>query len=126
MAPDQQLVELNNISTPWNVGDAQSIGGSLLSQSWRFMDTKLAPYEFSYSHGDAADEQVRSQGATLGSLGVFLAELHTQLLVLGLVKTLGLRVHPGPDFDGLVEVTAGKANINFHPSKASNGSNPDL
>ena len=47
MAPDQRLIELNNISAPWNGGDAQSIGGLLLSQSWRFMDTELVPYEFS-------------------------------------------------------------------------------
>jgi hypothetical protein len=119
MEPGERLVELNNISTPWNATDAQVIGGTLLSQSWVFVDNQLLPYEFVYAHGDAADVQRLSQDALLASCGGFLAELYAKLLALGLDKTLGLRAHPGPEFDGLVEVTVGRANINFHPSKAS-------
>ncbi|KIM41075.1 hypothetical protein M413DRAFT_28156 [Hebeloma cylindrosporum] len=92
MEPSERLVELNNISTPWDETDAQSIGGALLSHSW---------------------------DALLSTFGEFLAELYAKLRALGLDKTLGLRAHPGPDFDGLVEVTVGRANINFHPSEAS-------
>lgn len=119
MAPSERLVELNNISTPWNATDAQSIGGILRAQSWLFADNQLVPYEFRYVHGEAAHTQLRSQDTTLGLLGGFLKELYAALLALDLDKTLGLRLHPGMEFDGLVEVTAGRANINFHPSEMS-------
>lgn len=119
MAPTERLVELNNISTPWDVGDAQSIGGVLLPQSWILLENQLVPYEFCYLHGDAAYGQQLSQEATLASLGGFLDELYAKLVDIGIHDLLGLRLHPGLEFDGLVEVTVGRANINFHPSKVS-------
>lgn len=119
MAPSERLVEYNSTSTPWDAADAQNIGGMLLSQSWLFGDNQLVPYEFCYSHGNAARAQRLSQDATLASMGRFLEELHAMLLAFGLDKTLGLRRHPGLQFEGLVEVTAGRANINFHPSVMS-------
>lgn len=119
MAPRERLVELNNISTPWDATDAQSIGGVLRAQSWLFADNQLVPYEFHYEHGEAAHTQLHSQDTALGLLGGFLEELYTALLTLDLDKTLGLRLHPGKEVEGLVEVTAGRANINFHPSEAS-------
>jgi hypothetical protein len=113
MEPSERLVEFNNISTPWGATDADAIGGILLAHSWLFSDNELFPYEFSYQHGES------SQDTVLASQDGFLVELYSKLSGLGLEKTLGLRRHPGPNFDGLVEVTVGRANINFNPSEAS-------
>ncbi|PPQ93385.1 hypothetical protein CVT25_007094 [Psilocybe cyanescens] len=113
MEPSEQLIELNNISTLWGATDANDIGSALLENSWLFSNNELVPYEFIYQHGEF------TQDSMLAALDGFLVELYAKLSALGLDKTLGLRRHPGPDFDGLVEVMVGKAKINFHPSKAS-------
>lgn len=120
MEPRERLVEVNNVSTPWDARDADAIGGTILAQSWLFLNKEMVPYEFSYScASDAAQVEQLSQDTALASLSGFLAEIYAKLSVLGMEKTLGLRRHPGPNFEGFVEVTAGRANINFHPSKAS-------
>jgi len=119
MTPNERLVELNNIATPWDETDAESIGGVLITQSWMFIDNKIVPYEFLYLHGKDAETKQRLEGAGLMFLSGFLAEVYAKLAALGLDKTLGLRLHPGPEFNGLVEVTVGRANINFHPSQMS-------
>jgi hypothetical protein len=117
MSPEERLAEFNNVSSPWLKGDPNIFGGSLVPHSWLFSNGQLIPYEFHYVPHDEKEEEARALNATLSDHLKFLEELNTALNAMGLTGTLGLRSHPSQDFEGSVEVTCGRANINFLPSQ---------
>jgi len=116
MTPDERLVQLNNISTPWNEADATRVGGTAVPAAWLFRDSKIVPYEFCFISNDSTKVP-----ASVAEYPAFLEELLSALKDLGLQNSLGLRVHPGPDFEGSVEFTVGRANICVPPSTVSLG-----
>jgi len=114
MAPNELLVEVNNVSTPWQVGDAERAGGCVIPISWLFHGDQLIPYEFSFV-GVEGVGHAKSQPSECAPQ--FLEEIAAALKRLKLVRYLSLIVHPGPKYQGSVEFTAGRANIVMHPSE---------
>jgi hypothetical protein len=109
----ERLVEFNETSTPWNVeGSADLLGGSIRPQSWLFTaDGKVVPYEFYFAPHNAGEE------LSLEKKSAFLEDVFAALKKHGLRDLVGLRLYPGEGYEGRVELTEGRANINFHPSQ---------
>jgi len=114
MAPNELLVEVNKVSTPWRVGDAERAGGRVVPTSWLFRGDQLIPYEFSFISVKGVGG-AKSQPSQCDPQ--FLEELAATLKRLKLVRYLSLTVHPGPKYQGSVEFTAGRANVVMHPSE---------
>ncbi len=113
MAPDERLVEINNISIPWDLHTIAEVGGAICPTSWLFYEGKLVPYEYTFTGSDTERAEMYTNPADYPA---FLEALYACLKELGLQNALALRVHPGPDFKGSVEFTVGRANISVSPS----------
>jgi len=116
MAPNERLVEVNHVSTPWREGDCERTGASIVPTSWLFRGNQLIPYEFSFVGLGAKNKAGRTQPSEYPQ---FLQELATTLKKFKLHRYLALVVHPGPEYQGSVEFTAARANITVHPTEVS-------
>ncbi len=103
MEPDQKLVALGNVATPWDANTASEALVEVNGSSFRFVNGAVTPYEF--AHGT---EELSMKGEQMQA---FLAELHPMLVKWDLNSLLGVCVLP--DISGPVgtEFTSGNANI---------------
>ena len=111
LAPNERLVEYNNIAAPWEV-DAPllHLTSRIYPKSWAFIDHKLCPYEFGFE-ADAAAPVPSCQIPD-----AFIKDLGTVLLKYGLTRVFGLgwaQVEANTMSVGkqVMEFTTGRANI---------------
>lgn len=109
MSSNERLVEYAGTSVPW-----ESMLDKTQPTSWFISeDNNCLPYEFHYSQDDDPNEEDCTPdnpkySAFINSFNELLREKNA----LGL---FGICRYPGDDFPGRVEITEGRANINFHP-----------
>lgn len=111
VAANERLVEVNQVSTPWRVGDAERTGGKIAPTSWLFKGNQLIPYEFRFVRVNAGN----SPEPQPADYPQFLQDLAGTLRQLKLQRYLSLTVHPSPGYQGSVEFTAGRANVSLLP-----------
>ncbi|KAL1960299.1 hypothetical protein VTO42DRAFT_8259 [Malbranchea cinnamomea] len=107
----EKLVEFNNISVPWKhqTDEDEHSGGKILPCGWAVVEEKLMPYEFYFS-------PLRAQGdLDYNAVEPFLVEFLETVKATGLERTLSLRLFPGERYVGGLEITEGRANVNFLP-----------
>lgn len=106
----EKLVEFNNIAIPWQhqTDEDEHSGGRILPCAWTVVGDKLTPYEFYF-------EPLRRQSFDYDMVEAFLAEFLETLMATGLERTLCLRLFPGEGYVGGLEITEGRANVNFLP-----------
>jgi hypothetical protein len=119
LQPGEQLVEYENVATPWLVSTLQpALKSRLVPKTWAYVDGELYPYEFSFV------------SATLGSNSPyefkpdFLVEFRNALVRYGLKDIFGLARFPdGGPCEGvpMMEFTAGRANITIPISDGVGG-----
>ncbi|CAJ2505492.1 Uu.00g128860.m01.CDS01 [Anthostomella pinea] len=77
-------------------------------------DGLFRPFEFHYSPmKDANEESISPENPKVLA---FVEALASRLRETDTVGLFGLCVYPGDDFEGRVEITEARANINLHPS----------
>lgn len=113
MSPDERLVGVGSVATPWDINELSEVGGALCPVAWLFHEDKLVPYEYVFigTEKGKADAYPNPQ-----DYPVFLEALSARLKEIGVQSLLALIIHPGPDFNGSVEFTVGRANITVSPS----------
>lgn len=121
IAPDEKLVEFNNITTPWtiNVGLNEFNGRTdslVYETAWMLNpEGKWMAYEYAFSPVRGRDSYIVDiQDSKHRD---FLNEYTAALEAGGWAKLLGLRAWPGKGFEGTFEFTQGKANINLVPGQ---------
>ncbi|KAF2684436.1 hypothetical protein K458DRAFT_388906 [Lentithecium fluviatile CBS 122367] len=112
MSPNERLVEYAGTSVPW---------GQMLDKtrpsSWFISENDdCLPYEFSYSPDENADDEDSLPDNPKYS--AFIKSFNQILREKDALGLFGLCRYPGDDFEGRVEITEGRANINFHPKDA--------
>lgn len=104
---DERLVEYRGTSTPWKLN---KLAASIRPSSWLLSaDGKLRPYEFYHS----LTEDSPSLDLECSSQRTFLAEFAQLLSKNNAEGLFGLCRYPGDEFEGRIEVTQGRANINL-------------
>jgi len=109
----ERLVEFNDTATPWKLStNTNLLEGSIRPQSWLFTDNgTIVPYEFFFAPHNAEGE------ITLEDKEQFLMEVNQALEKHGFRHLVGIRLCPGKDYEGRVELTEGRANINLRPNQ---------
>jgi hypothetical protein len=109
MSQSERLVEYHGTSVPWT-----EMLDKIRPSTWYISGRNVcSPYEFDYcadgimSEVDSAPSDPRYHP--------FIESLNKILHETDLVGAFGLCRYPGDDYPGRVEVTEGRANINFHP-----------
>jgi hypothetical protein len=121
ISPDEKLVEFNNISTPWTVdAGINNFNGrtnSLIYEvAWMLdSDGKWMAYEYSFSPVKGRDRFIVEINDP--KYKEFLVDYTVAVKAGGWEKLLGLRAWPGKGFNGVLEFTQGKANINLVPGE---------
>jgi hypothetical protein len=103
----ERLVEYKDTSVPWQANAAE-----LVPNCWLFEGDSIRPYEIKYekrSSVEWADDKIQQ----------FLVAFQSELEKLGAKGLFGLCGYPGNKFRGRVELTKGRANINFDPEDVS-------
>lgn len=114
--PHQRVVDIRNVSTPWETGKDTSLilskyNGHIVPRSMRAWNEAWVPYEFEYSEKGSFDITDHHT--------VFLEKLSTFLLQHDLQQVLGIRLLESRDASVSVEVTEGQSNIML-PKEAVN------
>jgi hypothetical protein len=120
LQPGEQLVEYENVATPWLVSTLQpALKSRLVPKTWAYVDGDLYPYEFSFvsaaAPGSTKPYEFKPD---------FLVEFRNALVKYGLEDTFGLARFPdGGPCDGvpMMEFTAGRANITIPISDGVGG-----
>jgi len=115
LAPNERLVEVNDVTTPWDVNEAATVEGSITPTSWLFSGNSLVPYEYAFVDSKSAT----ALGEQPSAFPAFIAELGTALKALKVQRYLALTAHPGPDFKGSVEFTVGRTNVSVASDRMS-------
>jgi len=101
----EQVVEFNNVSTPWPIKSIRPDGISPMA--WAIEDGILVPYEFTFSPPGAA-EPSREVPVSFTERFINLVRQHE------LENVLALRsVGSDPAIDGSLEETYGRVNVTF-------------
>ncbi|KAF7368015.1 Phosphotransferase enzyme family domain-containing protein [Mycena sanguinolenta] len=114
--PNERLVEVNSVSTPWPAEEVGRVAGGIAATSWMFSANQLVPYEYKFVDQISSKEP----GDDPAAFPEFLAELGTALKEFKVRRYLALTAHPGSEFKGSVEFTMGKANISVAPERVPN------
>ena len=119
---DEKLVEFNNVSTPWTIDaglNEVAVKGTnslIYEVAWMLnKDGKWMAYEYAFSPVRGKDSYVVDIRDPKHH--DFLVEYTAALKAGGWEKLLGMRAWPGPGFNGVLEFTQGKANINLVPEQ---------
>ena len=119
--PNEKLVEFNNITLPLtiNVGLNEFAGKEdhlIYDTAWMLdSNGKWMAYEYSFSLTRGKDSYiVNIQDVKYRD---FLVEFTAAVTAGGWETILGLRAWPGPGFQGVLEITQGKANYNLAPQQ---------
>ncbi|KAI0008476.1 hypothetical protein F4779DRAFT_448368 [Xylariaceae sp. FL0662B] len=113
MEPHERLVEYRGTSVPW----AQSLAKSAKPTNWVLEeDDGFRPFEFHYSLEDAADTPDSPQDPKYAT---FIKDFKELLEQKNAADLFGLCSYPGDDFEGRVEITEARANINLLPKDVS-------
>lgn len=112
--PGQIMVDYNGTSTAWNASPGEGMDKPQPA-IWGFSSSgELVPYEFNYSKGHKYEMGEKERA--------FVAEFKRLLDARNILRTFGLCVYPGDDFEGRCEITMGSANINLIPKDVSQSS----
>jgi hypothetical protein len=103
---NERLTDIRGTSLPWTGPGGKPI-------VWQLADNVLRPYEFSL------DPHLETPGWDSENYQQFLARFSKELERVGAQGIFGLCSYPGDDFDGRVETTIGRANVNFKTSEVS-------
>ena len=113
----EKLVWKDNASTPWTLHKQQrDFDLRIREDAWLLEDRRWMPYEFAY---DVPTCRTLERAAEQRDVDIFLAELARLLVFHQLDHFLGLRNFAGSDFDGFVEITQGRSNLQFTPVHVS-------
>jgi hypothetical protein len=123
LQPGEQLVEYENVATPWLTSTLNPVlKARLVPKTWAYVEGELYAYEFSFvpaaSTSDMKPYEFKQE---------FLAEFREALLKYGLEETFGLARFPdtGPcDGVPMMEFTAGRANVMIPVSDGTEGAGP--
>ncbi|KAJ5414892.1 hypothetical protein N7509_000226 [Penicillium cosmopolitanum] len=108
LEPDEMLVDYEGTSIPWNAAHVSGMN-SPEPAIWAISsDGDFKPTEFYFS----ADRSLAMGEEELRFMKRFQVLLHEHKAT----QSFGLCRYPGDDFNGLCEVTHGRANINLKPS----------
>ena len=108
VAPNEKIIELGPVSSPWVVGDDEAItGGSVLPHTWRVFDGELKPTEFKF-----VPQRELSNVDRPVFPAAFVKELIGVLQETGLDEVLGVSLYEAGDPDNeTMEVTYGRSSI---------------
>ncbi|CZR35830.1 uncharacterized protein FPRO_00047 [Fusarium proliferatum ET1] len=108
VAPDEKIIELGPVSSPWVVGDDEVVtGGSVLPHTWRVFDGELKPTEFKF-----VPQRDLSNVDRPVFPAAFVKELIGVLQETGLDEVLGVSLYEAGDPDNeTMEVTYGRSSI---------------
>ncbi|KAM0226809.1 hypothetical protein ACHAP5_012309 [Fusarium lateritium] len=108
VAPNEKIVELGPVSSPWVVGDDEVItGGAVLPHTWRVFDGELKPTEFKF----VPQRDVSNTDQPVFP-AAFVKELIGVLQETGLDEVLGVSLYEAGDPDNeTMEVTYGRSSI---------------
>ncbi|EWG50809.1 hypothetical protein FVEG_09939 [Fusarium verticillioides 7600] len=108
VAPNEKIIELGPVSSPWVVGDDEAItGGSVLPHTWRVFDGELKPTEFKF-----VPQRELSKVDRPVFPAAFVKELIGVLQDTGLDEVLGVSLYEAGDPDNeTMEVTYGRSSI---------------
>ncbi|KAG5654828.1 hypothetical protein KAF25_010974 [Fusarium avenaceum] len=108
IAPNEKIVELGPVSSPWVVGDDEVItGGAVLPHTWRVFDGELKPTEFKF----VPQRDVSNTDQPVFP-AAFVKELIGVLQETGLDEVLGVSLYEAGDPDNeTMEVTYGRSSI---------------
>jgi hypothetical protein len=104
---NEHLVAYGNTSSPWKALPKDD--STIKATAWRLAPTgEVQPYEFEFtiSEEEILDPNNEEQAAFVKQLVKLLNEKNVDGL-------FGLCKYPGDDFDGRLEITQGRVNINF-------------
>ncbi|KAH0593436.1 hypothetical protein MHUMG1_08893 [Metarhizium humberi] len=108
MGPTERLVEYQGTLVPWE----NMIAGTKPS-SWLISENDdCLPYEFYYS----PKENEEDDSPNKPEYGEFVKSFNQILRQNDALGLFGLCRYPGDDFQGRVEITEGRANINLNPN----------
>lgn len=108
MSPSERLVEYQGTLVPW-----ENMTSSTRPSSWLISeDDDCLPYEFYYS----VDENEDMTSPANPQYREFVNSFNQILRQNNALGLFGLCRYPGDDFEGRVEITEGRANINLHPN----------
>lgn len=120
----EKLVEFNNIAVPWKHHEADEyIGGKLVPNAWLVTQgdsgaSRLMPYEYFFTANNGLDQQQGIQLDNAENISPQFLEVFAQrVLENGLEDTIALRAFPYKGYTGGLEITQGRANINFLPEE---------
>lgn len=107
ISPNERLVEYQGTLVPW-----QNMVANTKPSSWFVSeDDECLPYEFYYSPRDDKDDSPNQP-----EYSDFVKSFNQLLRQKDAFGLFGLCRYPGDDFEGRVEITEGRANINLHPN----------
>ncbi|KAF4435234.1 hypothetical protein FACUT_7338 [Fusarium acutatum] len=108
VAPNEKIIELGPVSSPWVVGDDEVItGGAVLPHTWRVFDGELKPTEFKF-----VPQRELSNVDRPVFPAAFVKELIGVLQETGLDEVLGVSLYePGDPDNETMEVTYGRSSI---------------
>lgn len=119
LQPGEQLVEYENVATPWLTSTLNPVLKSrLVPKTWSYVDGELYAYEFSFVATGPSNSRAYDFKPE------FLDEFKKALVRYGLGETFGLARFPdtGPcDGVPMVEFTVGRANITVPVSDGMEG-----
>lgn len=109
MSPNERLVEYAGTSVPW-----ESLLDKTQPSSWFVSeDNECLPYEFHYTPDDDLNDE--DSAPSNPKYSAFISSFNQLLREKDALGLFGICRYPGDDFPGRVEITAGRANINFLP-----------
>jgi hypothetical protein len=103
----ENLVELNNISTPWSADNNETslpVGGQILPTAWLIQDGKFMPYEFYFTPVNCSFS-FKSIDLTDPNIRGFLEDFVEAVKDADLDGLVSLRLSPQGNFDKTLEVT---------------------
>ncbi|KAI1029062.1 hypothetical protein LB504_012949 [Fusarium proliferatum] len=108
VAPNEKIIELGPVSSPWVVGDDEVVtGGSVLPHTWRVFGGELKPTEFKF-----VPQRDLSNVDRPVFPAAFVKELIGVLQETGLDEVLGVSLYEAGDPDNeTMEVTYGRSSI---------------
>ncbi|KAF5560470.1 hypothetical protein FPHYL_6613 [Fusarium phyllophilum] len=108
VAPNEKIIELGPVSSPWVVGDDEVItGGAVLPHTWRVFNGELKPTEFKF-----VPQRELSNVDRPVFPAAFVKELIGVLQETGLDDVLGVSLYEAGDPDNeTMEVTYGRSSI---------------
>jgi hypothetical protein len=111
LSPDEKIVRLGPVSSPWVVGDDEEItGGSIVPHTWRVHDGQLKPTEFEFVPKHEFANYKRPNFPV-----PFVEKVIQILQETGLDDILGITLLEGNENDNNMKLTYGRSSINIPP-----------